>query len=361
MGHDNMKQNDRSELDDVLGRLMLLHPTSRGDMKQRLIELFHDNLVIILDTHNTHSMIFVFSADDEQYGLKAEFGQAQVTRDEAHWYELAPDELKSHHIVSHVADEYAFVLLRWLQNAQTIEQLAIANEGRKDNPTIELVIQALEQDQKLFDSASRIKLLSGHDTGYFYDKYKAYNAKAIDFPYLQRLIESDVVRVNGRELAGPNRYVNAIQKNDTLREYLSPHVAGLIHGDSHMDNLLVESNTVYFIDPKGVDHLPLEYDTGRVLWSLTGWNAIVNGEFNLISDHDGYQLSVAKRQQYEAGMPKIKQYFTQQEYHRALYSAAIQYVTRVSHAEVEREATALYLQGIMLFGDLFEELNVILD
>lgn len=352
-----MSQDIPSELDGILGHLMLLHPASRGDMKQKLHALLEDRQPEVIDSHNTHSVIFTFTAGNNRYGLKIEYGPAIVTRDEAHWYELAPDSLKTHHVVSHIADTYAFVLLRWLEKAQTIEQIAVAGEGNSDNPTIELVIGALEQNKTLFESSPTVSLLSGPETGYFYDKYRAYNAAAKDYPFLQRLLDSRELRVNGRVLPGPERFVRAVQRDGRLREYLSPHRAGLIHGDLHMDNLLVEDGKVYFIDPKGVDHLPLEYDTGRVMWSLSGWNAIVNGEFTLASDDDGYHLDIVRRRQYVEGIPRLREYFSEQEYHRALYSSAMQYLTRVSHAAIEPEATALYLRGIEQFAELFDELG----
>lgn len=346
------------ELNDLLGHLIVSHPASREDLKTSITGLLEMKDVEVLDTHNTASIIFTFRADNTHYGLKIEYGAAEVTRDEAHWYELAPAELKTHHIVSHVADNYAFVLLRWLDNARTIEEVAIANEGNPENPTIQLVIDALKQDRALFESSSIIPMYSDGGEDFFIDKYRSYNAKAEAFPYLLEILKSDKLKINGREIAGPEKFIERVQNDERLSAYLRPHQAGLIHGDAHMDNLLVEGNKVFFIDPKGVDHLPLEYDTGRVLWSLTGWNAIVAGEFSLQNDGtNGFILDVKARQQYVDGMSEIRNYFSDQEYHRAKYSAAMQYLTRVSHAAVEAEATALYLRGLELFAELFDELE----
>ena len=346
-----------SELDRILSRLISLQLSSREDMIAQLTELLGEYQVEIRDRHNTSSIIFTFIVDTKHYGLKIEYGSAEVTRNEAHWYELAPAELKTHYVISHDGENYAFILLRWLTHAQTIEEIAIANEGNSDNPTIDLVLQVLSQDKMLFDSAPSITMQTSRDSSYFLNKYRAYNARAVDYPYLQALLDADTVRLNDRELPGPERFVQAVQQDDELRVYLSPDRAGLIQGDPHMDNVLVEDGVVYFVDPKGVDHLPLEYDTGRVIWSLTGWNAIVRGEFTFEKLDDGYRLGVVGRQQYIDGLPRVRAYFSEQEYHRAVYSAAMQYLTRVSHAAHEPEATALYLRGLELFADLFEELG----
>jgi len=112
------------------------------------------------------------------------------------------------------------------------------------------------------------------------------------------------------------------------------------------------------IDPKGVDHLPLEYDTGRVYWSMSGWNAILRGEYKLAKDGDGYKLDVTRRQQYLDGLPRFRAYFSAQDYHRMMYSSAMQYLTRIHHANNERETTALYLRGLQVFDELLGELGL---
>jgi len=344
-------------LEPIVSRLIMLHLTSRGGMKRQLSELLRKNDLQILDTHNTSSVVFQFTAGEKRYGLKIEYGAAEVLRSEARWYELAPPALKSHHILSHIADNYTFVLLHWLPHAQTLEELAIANEGKDTEQTMDLVIKALEQDKELFEGNPKVPLDTSRGSSFFFDKYHAYNAGARHFPYLQALLDSESVLVNGKTLAGPYRYVQAVQQNEKLRTYLSPDRAGLIHGDAHAGNLLVANNRVYLIDPKGTDHFPLEYDTGRMYWSLTGWNAIVLGEFSLVEQDGGYELTVTTRQQYVDGLPRFRNYFSNQDYHRAMYSAAMQYITRVSHASKQAETTALYLRGLQVFDELFAEIG----
>jgi hypothetical protein len=346
-----------NELNQIIAYLVSLGVSSREDMKQQIAHFLEGYEMELLDSHNTTSMIFIFSADGERYGVKIEYGQAEVMRDEAHWYDLAPPNLKTHHVISHIGEAYAFVLLRWLQNARTVEEIAIANEGQAGAEAAELMINALEQDRELFANNLTLPLTVSEENGYFLNKYHGYNAGADKFPYLLALLESRTIRVNGKELPGPHRCVEAVQRSDSLRTYLTPDTAGLIHGDTHADNLLVDEGKVYLIDPKGVDHLPIEYDTGRILWSFTGWNAIVRGEFTLAESQDGYQLEYTKRSQYMNGLPQLRASFSDQEYHRAMYSAAMQYVTRISHATHEAETKALYLRGLQLFDELFQELG----
>lgn len=346
-------------VDEVIARLTALNPLSRDELKATVADFLADTDLDIIDSHNTKSMIFVFTADNQRYGLKLEYGGAKVTRDELGWYEMAPAELKKHYVRSHIGDNYAFILLKWLDRAQTVEEFAIASEGNPDNPTIELVLKVLDRVRLLFQSSPTVPLSSSVASGYFYEKYRSYNAEAVNFPYLQRLIDAPTVTVNGRELPGPERLVQAIQHNDELRNYLMPDKAGLIQGDPHMGNVLVQDDEVYFVDPKGPDPYPHEYDTGRIFWSLTGWNAIVLGEYKVEGSlEDGFTLQVTRRQQYVDGWEQVKAALPVQDYHRALYSCVMQYLTRVSHAAVETEATALYLRGLEVCADLLEEMQL---
>jgi aminoglycoside phosphotransferase (APT) family kinase protein len=216
----------------------------------------------------------------------------------------------------------------------------------------------LKQDKELFDSNPTFPLQTSKGSSFFFDKYHSYNAGARKYPYLQQLLDSKTIRINEREFGGPYRYVQRVQQDDELRIYLSPDRAGLIHGDSHAGNLLVEDGRVYMIDPKTTDPFPLEYDTGRMHWSLTGWNAIVRGQFALQQKDGGYTFDVTVPEQYVKGFPRFRAYFSERDYHRAAYSSAMQYVCRVSHAAKQDEATALYLRGLQVFDELFSELGV---
>jgi len=338
----------------VVTPLVTLRVSSREDMKQQVRKLLEARKVHVIDTHNTASVLFRFTVDGIEYGLKIEYGPAHVTREEARWYELMPAHLKSHHVLSYISNNYAFVLLKWLRHAKTIEDFAVMG----DEHTMDLVLQALNQDKELFESNPTVPLKTSKGSSFFFDKYHSYNAQARNYPYLEKLLDSDTIRINGKEFAGPYRYVQRVQQDDGLRTYLSPDRAGLIHGDSHAGNLLVEDGRVYMIDPKGTSPLPLEYDTGRMHWSLTGWNAIVRGDFRLKEKDGGFELEVAVSRRYLEGYHRFRSHFTEQDYHRTLYSSVMQYLTRMSHAAKQDECLALYLRGLQLFQELFDELGV---
>jgi hypothetical protein len=338
-------------------------------MKAQLTELLAHDTTQIIDTHNTKSIIFVFTSEGERFGLKVEYGEAKVTRDEAHWYEKVPDGLKKHFVGSAITDDHAFVLLRWFDGAPTIEQCAMTTSEGESLPAIDAYLDALRQDEELFASSDTVALTSNQEDSFFRAKFFTKLEQASSAPYLHNLLTSESVTINGRTIPGPIKYIDRIHQDDSLREYLSPDRAGFIHGDLHSDNLIIDNGNVYMVDPNGLDYLPIEYDHGRVIWSLTGWNAIVRHEHTLHSNDDGsYELAVPVRDQYTLGMQKIKEYFQEyslnrglepeQAYHRALYSSAMQYLSRADHAGVEHEATALHLRGLEQLAELFEQLGI---
>lgn len=352
-----VKSSRTSLLAQLIEQFKSARPSSREDLLEQFGKLLAEYQPQLIDTHNTTSFIYTFSVKSKRYGLKLEYGEATALESEAKWYDFVPAPLRTHHVASFVGAKYTFVLTRWLENARTLEEVAIMNEDRDTGETMDLVIAALNQIKYLFNSNPTVSLEAVRGNSYFWKKYQNYNREAKDFPYLQKLIDSPAVRVNGRNLAGPNAIVESVQNNPKLLKYLEPDRAGIIHGDPQFDNILIEDDKVSMVDPKGIDPLPIEYDTGRVIWSLTGWNAIVRGEFELSHDDDGYHLNYQKRSQYTDGLARLRQYFSPQEYHRAVYSSAMQYLTRVSHAKHPDEATALYLRGLELFQDLFDELG----
>lgn len=347
-------------------QFVTLAPESREDMKNTIHELLADHDVKVIDTHNTKSMIFIFTSEREQYGLKIEYGTAKVTRDEAHWYEKAPDRLKKHFVSSAIEPDHAFVILQWFDGAPTIEQLAL-REGN-DTGAIDAYLDALSQDEELFGTYDSIDLPK-ETTSFFKDKFYTKLKQAEAHPYLYEFLTSDKVKLNGRSITGPKLLVDRLHANEEARQYLSPDRAGFIHGDLHADNLIVDGGNVYLVDPNGIDHLPIEYDHGRVMWSLTGWNAIVRHEHTLKKSDDGsFELEVPIRPQYSQGLERIKSYFKdyserhelkpEQAYHRALYSSAMQYLSRADHAAVEHEAMALHLRGLEQLDELCLELGI---
>lgn len=357
-------ESEHMDIETFTNQFITLRPESRDHMKSALQELLSGQSAKVIDTHNTKSMIFIFTAGNEQYGLKIEYGAAKVTRDEAHWYEKAPDRLKKHFVSSAIEEDHAFVLLRWFDGAPTIEQMAMAD----DQGTIEAYLDALSQDEELLSSYETIPLPKATNS-FFKDKFYTKLQQAEAYPYLYDFLTSDEITLNGRSFAGPKVLVDRLHDDERVRKYLSPDRAGFIHGDLHADNLIVESGNVYLVDPNGLDHLPIEYDHGRVIWSLTGWNAIVRHEHTLEEQgENAFTLTVPIRKPYEIGLSEIKNYFEEysmrgglekeQGYHRALYSSAMQYLSRADHAAVRYEALALHLRGMEQLIEVCEILNI---
>lgn len=358
------------DTEELRQRFVTLNPTSREDMKSKLQSILTDEQTKLIDNHNTKAMIFVFTNRAERLALKIEYGEAKVIRDEAHWYAKVPEHLKQHFIGAAVEDTHALVLLRWFDGAPTVEQLSMSDDST--NPAISALLEALEIDAELFGTFETIPLTSTSDSSFFRDKFYVKLKQAEAHPYLFDFLRQGEVTLNGRTLPGPIRLIDRIHQNDSLRQYLSPEYAGFIHGDLHADNLVVSDGVVHLVDPNGLDYLPIEYDHGRVMWSLTGWSAIVRHEHRLARANDGsFELTVPVQPQYINGLDRIKHYFRdyslqhglepEQAYHRAVYSSAIQYLSRADHAGIEDETLALHLHGLEQLAGLLDELGVSTD
>lgn len=348
----------KNELTQHVAFLVAMNPASREEMKQTLTDHFANCDLQVIDTHNTKAILFVFTADAGRYVLKIEQGSAKVVRDEAHWYDIAPPRVKQHFVVSGIEDRHAFVILKWLDRAQTIEELAIAPSEPGTLPAIDAYLTALHYDAELFESVPTVAVTTSPERSFFKDKFYVKLEQAKPYPYLFELLTSKKLRVNGVEYPGPEWFIEHVHQNDALRDYLSPDKAGFIHGDLHADNLLVQDGEVYLVDPNGLDHLPIEYDHGRVLWSLQQWNAIVRGEFELTSKDGEFTLSATHREQYDQGYNRIVEFFGDQAYHRAMYSSAMQFMSRADHAAKQDEATALHLRGLQVMAELFDNLDI---
>ena len=347
-----------NELTQHLAFLVSMNPVSREAMKQTITDHFASSDLHVIDTHNTKAILFVFTADEQRYVLKIEQGSAKVLRDEAHWYDIAPARVKQHFVASGIEDQYAFVILKWLDKAQTIEELAMAPSAPDTQPAIDAYLKALSYDAELFASVPTVAITTSPERSFFRDKFYVKLEQAKAYPYLFELLTSKKLSINGKEYPGPEWFIKHVHDNKPLRDYLSPDKAGFIHGDLHADNLLVQDGEVYMVDPNGLDHLPIEYDHGRVLWPMQQWNAIVRGEFEL-SDHNGeFVLAATHREQYDKGQSRIVQFLGDQAYHRAMYSSAMQFMSRADHGAKQDEATALHLRGVEVMAELFDNLDI---
>ncbi len=112
-------------------------------------------------------------------------------------------------------------------------------------------------------------------------------------------IETKVIsRYHENELLIENiDYVNYLQINNNIKYYISKikqeilplidniNSYSLIHGDTHLNNILVNEEKMYFIDPRGIFGQTLlfglkEYDYAKFLFGLSGYSIFDNMNIN---------------------------------------------------------------------------------
>jgi thiamine kinase-like enzyme len=114
----------------------------------------------------------------------------------------------------------------------------------------------------------------------FYDKVRSRlnNVKPLleEFSYIKSV--NNIPIVDSAETIIETLYRN-IQEYFSLQE----NQYSVLHGDPHMSNMMIDNNTIKFIDPRGyfgktkIFGLP-EYDIGKILYSLSGFDIFNNDE-----------------------------------------------------------------------------------
>lgn len=346
-----------ASLNETILQLQQVMPHSRKEMITAIQRLFADSFVDLVDTHNTKSTIFVFSAGQSKYLLKAEYGARSATAKEVDWYDAielgkfpAPTCL-----ASFKNEAYAFLLLDYIENAATIDDLA-TNDTISASELDDFLKGALEANEALFLRSVPVTASPADMDAFFLQKYERRCQEANNHPYLKELLDGNGYTVNGVKLYPPDYYLNRIKNDRDLHTFLTPDQLGLIHGDFHCGNILVASKQVYLVDPNGTLKMPLEYDYGKIFHSIHGaYGSIMREDYKLKRlSRNSYSFDIRSPRIYSEAMRSIKGRMTDQQFLRGLYAEAMHFATLLPHhAEREEETTALFIRCMQVFDELF--------
>lgn len=337
--------------------------TSRQELIANIYSMLGSRIERVIDTHNTASVIFIYSQADDRYLLKAELGSDTATHREIAWYRHVEERQLSRGIElldSFLGDDYALLLLNYVNESVTIDELAA--RGKLSSSQAVLHIQnALNFDHMLFSSTATEADAEKVDT-FFGGKYERRRREAQKFFYLAELLNNESIIINGRQYSTPDVIMNRIQSNLYIFESLIPKRIGLIHGDLHCGNILTRGKEAFFIDPNGNLAMPIEYDIGKILHSIHGnYGSIMRGEYSLIrEDESSYRFTVNAIPAYETALEVLKKSISKEEYIRGLYAEALHFATMLPHHVSEKkETTALFLQSVLLFNELMSHFAAI--
>jgi len=345
-----------TELEKSIKAINVLRPSSRQEMIEEIKAILSDNIINVIDSHNTASIVFVILCDSVTYILKAECGAVDATNREISWYRAVKGNSPAPNLIySHKSDDFSFLVLEYIPNAITLDEI-IVSDNYTNEQLINYIDLALAENRALFNSNDPEEVSYEIANTFLIQKFDARIERSQKYPYLKKLLETPLVTINGKLLHTPTFFMNKIKRIPRLHNYLTPKRVGLTHGDLHFGNILVNQNGVYFIDPNSAAHMPIEYDYGRLLHSAHGaYGQIMNKKYSLMQiGEDNYDFRIEIPSRLNLAFEHIKSVLTEQELVQGLYTEALHFATMLpNHVADQEETLALFLRDVELFNELF--------
>lgn len=335
---------------------------SRKELLNFFSGFLKDKVVQIIDTHNTASFIIQFKLHSQRYMLKAEYGSPPVdTVDEIAWY-------KQHgkHVIStpkcyafFVSDNIAAFVMKYLDNVVNLDDIAVSKTYSSEK-IYSFIDRALNISQSLFSENHQKKVTRKESDELYIQKLQYRLKMAQNYPYIKRLLLARHLVINDESFFNINYYIDNIAANHKLRNYLTPVNYGVIHGDLHCGNILVRKDNMYIVDAKCSMLMPIEYDYGKIMHSIHGGYGLIMNENVCLTEigNNSFDFHIEIPTVYKDSFQALTKKMRSDLMLRSLYTECMHFMTILPfHAAVERETVALYLKGIMLFKELFENLH----
>jgi hypothetical protein len=123
--------------------------------------------------------------------------------------------------------------------------------------------------------------------------------KEVRDTHLEPLLGDGGPCLNGVQLEPPLTVLDSLMSEASLMSRLEPSLLYRIHGDLHLDNILVDPSSpgeFILLDPRGYARGSLDYDQGKLLHSVEGlyhiWHKGGASGFSLVSDDAARQYSL---------------------------------------------------------------------
>ncbi|MET8463585.1 phosphotransferase [Micromonospora zamorensis] len=338
----------------------MLHQASGSSSatEQAITDYLGDRLISIIRSHNTPSTIWRFRAGKQAYVLKAELGSATTLQRELRWYlrAAAVGLPRGLFVLGQAGSAFTFLLLRQFGDTATLDDAALT--GRAAGDLGGHLRRAAAMNATLFRRTRRgvpVEVVHGVAARRI-DKRVA---EGMSHPYLLPLLTGRTVTVNGIPLQGLVRSWRDVADRESAVRLLTQAEVGLIFGDLHCGNILVDGIETEIVDPRGGPLLPMAYDLGKLVQSVEGgYGAIMTGSYRLrCVAEDEYEIEIDMPPGYAALAAWLRQWLGDHRYQQALYQAAQHFLAMLPHhASARRETLALALSGILQFQRLREAL-----
>ena len=242
---------------------------------------FKNYIVKTTISDNTPSIIFIFDFDNEHVLVKAEYGNPPITTlNEISWYNKINYKPVSLFITSVYNNNIAAIFLKYKLKADTIDNLV---EKKKLNSE-QICITFYKNEKllkKLFYNNDTHKVDFADRDRHYSLKYKNRMGSQFITQRLKECLNIDPIIINDKVYRPINECIGHIINQRKLHDYLTPTHHGIIHGDLHFGNVLLEKDKYYWVDPNGDMQMPIEYDYGKMFHSIHGGygRIIKNGVF----------------------------------------------------------------------------------
>ncbi|MGW4371338.1 hypothetical protein ACWEKT_37435 [Nocardia takedensis] len=348
--------NDVLSIYDAM-RLCSERPDSSPESTVR--NILGNHSCVVVNSHNTPTILYFVDLDGSPHVFKVEFGTANTLIREIAWYRNAVYfNLQARLFLgAHVGTYFSFLLLKVFGDTSTVDDIALNGAGSTEIWIP--IIDSIEKDTRMYEKTSR-SVTSNYVQEWIVRRLDLRVDQALKHGYLRNLITGDSVVLNGDLLRPLRMYLQYLASNEQIVDYIAPSRIGIIYGDLHCGNIVVDKLSSEVIDPRSGDLLPIEYDFGKVIQSVEGcYGSIMARQFSLQMVSAGqYEYSVQKPDGYIGLESRMAKYLGDRRYVQSLYQCATHFIAMLPHhASQARETTALYLSGMMMWARLVEILE----
>lgn len=361
----NNVANRNDSIDLILHRISKIKPKNKVELVNNIRNILDSSFIESIDSSNTPSVVFIFRSSRKKYVMKMEFsGNDNSVSKQLQWYQKVGRGLPYiPKLISYLnTGSFCIYVLEYIDGSRTLDEVVLNSKNISSNLIFNTIDDSLNKFVDLFHKHPTRQLTNIEAAEYIMQKYDVRKSKAFHYPFLANLFLKEKIIINGEDVLNYGSYIRRILENNKLRSHLTPISFGTIHGDLHCGNILVDENfSPHFVDPNGNLSLPVEYDYGKIFHSLHGgFGSVMTGKYKLKKTGlREYEFSIDIPQSYAYTFNKISSKLKTNFLIRGLYLEAMHFSTMLSHhANEEKETTALYLRGLMLFKELFNIINL---